>query len=772
MLNGRAVLCLKICVLLQILHGMSNPGYARGSVKGKVTERGSGRPLSGIIISSEHNSIITKSDTAGYFELPGLIGDGMYTLRAAGEGFAVIEKKVTLSDTESDQFVKIEMNELNVIWNDVTVSSGNSDTKITGISAARLDAADMKYTPGTLQDVVRAVQILPGVAQPDPLRNDLLVRGGGPSENLYIVDGFQIPNINHYGSLGATGGPASYINPDYVRDITFSTGGFGAQYGGKMSSVMEISMRNTAGGGRNTKLILAASQVGLSTEGTLSSGADYFLSVRRSYMDLVFKSYGFDYAPRYYDAYGKVNFKLSNDDNVSLLFLGTYDDLAIFKPINSNDSKDYNKDVYSASYQKSYTYGISYSHTFGSGMINLSFNRNYMNFESVPNVVLLNNSHETENILSGKIIYRPTDNDELDFGISGASVLTSYDIRFITTYKTDAVPRKYTTPLGDIILNSGLIQKKASAKAGIYMQYSKKLTERLRTSAGIRCDYYDALIEKPVLSPRFMLQYALSDNTDISYSTGTFYQAPSYIWIAASDINSLKHIKSEQHIFTINYDYSKNSTVRFETFYKKYSDYPVSTIRPYLSMANIGSRFSGKDEGFASFGLETLVSQGSGDTHGGEFTMEKKFPDDGISLLLTSAYCRAYYTALDGIRRPAAADQIWNFRILASVDLGYSWNAAIKFRYSGGAPLTPYNSDGTQNLEDYNTGRYAPNHALDIRINKNWEFGIFNLNTFIDVLNVYNRKNKTYIYWDHEKGRIADNKVIGILPTVGVNIEF
>lgn len=768
MLNGRAVLCLKICVLLQILHGMSNPGYARGSVKGKVTERGSGRPLSGIIISSEHNSVITKSDTAGYFELPGLTGDGMYTLRAAGEGFTVIEKKVTLGDIESDQFVKIEMSELNVIWNDVTVNSGNSDTKITGISAARLDAADMKYTPGTLQDVVRAVQILPGVAQPDPLRNDLLVRGGGPSENLYIVDGFQIPNINHYGSLGATGGPASYINPDYVRDITFSTGGFGAQYGGKMSSVMEISMRNTAGGGRNTKLILAASQVGLSTEGNLSSGADYFLSVRRSYMDLVFKSYGFDYAPRFYDAYGKVDFRLSKNDNISLLFLGTYDDLAIF-----NKSDDYSSDVYSANYQQSYTYGISYSHLIRNGIIKLSFNKNYLNFESVPNVVLYNTTFETENNLSSKLIYKPSDNDEIDAGFSAVSVYTNYDIQFITVQtKTPDNKRYYFTPFGKIYLNSELYKKQYSFMSSAYIQYRRNLSNKVIISSGLRCDYNDALTEKPVLSPRFMFQYMLDDSISISYSTGYFYQAPSYIWIASSEKNSLEHMKSVQHVLAVNYNYNKNLTIRLEGFYKKYSHYPVSTIRPYLSMANIGSRFSGKDEGFASFGLETLVSQGSGDTHGGELTVEKKFPEDGISLLLTSAYCRAYYTALDGIRRPAAADQIWNFRILASVDLGYSWNAAIKFRYSGGAPLTPYNSDGTQNLEDYNTDRYAPNHALDLRVNKNWEFGFFTLNTFIDVQNIYNRKNKTYIYWDTKINKLADNKVIGILPTIGINIEF
>lgn len=767
MLNGRAVLCLKICVLLQILHGISNPGYARGSVKGKVTERGSGRPLSGIIISSEYNSAITKSDTAGYFELPGLTGDGMYTLRAAGEGFAVIEKKVTLSDTESDQFVKIEMNELNVIWNDVTVSSGNSDTKITGISAARLDAADMKYTPGTLQDVVRAVQILPGVAQPDPLRNDLLVRGGGPSENLYIVDGFQIPNINHYGSLGATGGPASFINADYVRDISFSSGGFSAQYGDKISSVMEISLRNTPDMEHRNKLILAASQFGLNTEGHLGNSGSYYLSVRRSYLDLVFRSYGFTYAPRYYDAYGKVIITPGKNDQISVLFLGTFDDLAIF-----DKSDNYSSPVYSASYQKSFTAGISYSRLFNNGYLRIGFNRNYLNFESVPNPTLYNSSFETENILSGKIVYKPTVNDEIEAGVLINSVYTSYDIQFETQTKATGLHKKYVTPFGIILLRDALDNKQSFNKSGAYIQYNKTMFSRLNTSLGLRADYSNALKEQIAISPRFMLQYNFTETDNIAFNTGIYYQSPSYIWLAASDQNSLEYIKAIQYILSLNHRYASNTSSRLELFYKKYSDYPVSMIRPYLTMANTGSKFSGKDEGFASFGLEPLTSRGTGEAYGAEYTIERSFPEEGINLLFTSTYCRTFYVALDGIKRPGSFDQVWNIKVLASADLGKAWNAALRFRYAGGAPMTPYNSDGTQNIEKYNSARFEVNHALDARIYRVWNLGSLVLNTYIDIQNVYNRKNRSYMRWDYETGQVARDQVIGILPTVGVNIEF
>ena len=173
------------------------------------------------------------------------------------------------------------------------------------VSVQRLSFEEIRRSPGGFEDVVRAVAVFPGVAQVSAGRNDLIVRGGAPSENIYVVDNLEIPNINHFGTQGSGGGPLSYINLDFVRETSFSTGGFGARYGDRLSSVLTIDLREGRTDRLGGKATISATQFGLNLEGPIGENGTFLVSARRSYLDLIFRASGFSFVPEYWDFFAR-----------------------------------------------------------------------------------------------------------------------------------------------------------------------------------------------------------------------------------------------------------------------------------------------------------------------------------------------------------------------------------------------------------------------------------------------------------------------------------
>ena len=185
---------------------------------------------------------------------------------------------------------------------------------------------EIRRFPGGFEDVVRTVSTLPGVAiNASGGRNDLLVRGGGPSENLYIINNIEVPNINHFGTQGNSSGSLSFVNLDFVDNITFSTGGFKARYGDKMSSVLELKMTEGRNDRFGSKLLVSATQYGLNFEGPVTDRGNFIFSARQSYLDLIFKAAGLPFVPVYTDFNFLAHYDLSPRDKLFFLGLSAID---------------------------------------------------------------------------------------------------------------------------------------------------------------------------------------------------------------------------------------------------------------------------------------------------------------------------------------------------------------------------------------------------------------------------------------------------------------
>jgi len=738
---------------------------SKGTIIGIVEDEVTKESIPGVNILVVGTNYGAATNLEGKFKITGL-EIGSYQIKVSAIGYNTLQKSDIIVNSARPTTVLIHLTQSFIEIEGVSVKAGYFEMDPSEIgSIANLNYEEIRRTPGGFEDVVRALSVLPGVAQASAGRNDLVVRGGAPSENLYVVDGFIVPNINHFGNQGATGGPISYINLDFVREASFSTGGFSSLYGDKLSSVLSISLRegrNDKFGGKGT---ISASQFGLNLEGPLGQKGNFIFSARRSYLDFIFNAAGFNFVPEYYDVLSKLTFNLDSNNKFSYLFIGAFDKVKF----NNNNSEDiYENSRILGSDQNSYITGLSYRHLFMNGFFNISISRNFTDYNSsqrdtLLNPIFLNLSHEGENELKGDLVYKLSHNSEINFGSSLKLIKFSTDIKL----------QSYFTSFGEKLNITAISAAKNYSKIGLYLQYSSSLFNRIRLNLGARSDYFSGINTKMYLSPRFSLIYMLSDEAQINFSAGIYHQSPSYIWLVADETNkNLKAVQVNQ--FILGYERNLNDDLRLkvEGFLKDYKNYPTSTLRPYLVLANTGAGFGGGDDNFASFGLETLISKGTGKVHGVEFSLQKKSSDTPYYGVLSLTWSESFFTALDGIKRPGSYDQRWIINFTSGYIFNKKWEASIKFRFATGNPYTIFNTDGSQSVENYNSNRLGSLHSLDIRVDRRWDFDGWSLITYLDIQNIYNRKNTNTIRWDYRKGEIDNQSSIGILPSIGISLEF
>ncbi len=752
-------------LLLLLLLPKTISAQSGGIITGRVIDAVTREPLIGANVIIPGTGIGAATGENGFYKISNLRADS-YQLKASSIGYTSVIKTDIIVTNSRPAEIDFELNEAVIKFQGVTVSSDYFTQNPLEVNSVRnFSYEEIRRTPGGFEDVVRALSVLPGVAQADAGRNDLIVRGGAPSENLYLVDGIPVPNINHFGTQGATGGPLSFINLDFVKGTSFSTGGFPVLYGDKISSVLSINLRDGRKDKLGGKATISASQFGLDLEGPVSQNSSFIFSARRSYLDFIFKAAGFGFVPEYYDLLSKYDLKISNNNSLSILFIGAFDRVKFFN--NSADQR-YDNSRILGSNQNQYVAGISYRSLFKDGFLNLTLSRNFTDYNSVQkdsmlNPLFTNISNEAENSLRADLTYKLSPASEIN---------TGSEIKFIQ-FGADILSPEFVTTFGDTLSRTSLNETKNYIKLAAYLNYNILIFERLNANFGVRLDYFSPLKHNLYLSPRFSASYMFDELTNINFSTGIYYQSPSYIWLAEKgNSKSLKDIKAAQYVLGFDRKLREDLQLKLEGFIKKYSDYPASLERPYLVLVNTGAGFAGADDNFASFGLETLISAGWGTARGVELSLQKKMSDIPLYGIVSLTYSKSDYISLDGIERTGSYDQPWIFNIAGGYKFNEKWEASFKFRYSTGKTYTPFNTEGTQSVANYNSARLNSNNSLDIRVDKRWYLDQWTLITYIDVQNIYNHQNETNVRWDPRTQSPKVNKSIGILPSIGISAEF
>lgn len=735
-----------------------------GSLAGRVLSKMNEKPLVGVTVRllGTNFGAITRSD--GTFRIDN-IPPGVYAVQFTYVGYETYVNANTTVPSGKTVTLEIYLTESVIRLEGAEVRSSYFIKKAETVTSTQtLNSEDIRRAPGVQEDVLRATQLLPGVAVTSAGRNDLIVRGGAPFENLYVVDNIEVPNINHFGSQGTGGGPLSIINIDFIREVSFSAGAFGAKYGDKLSSITNISLRNGNEEQFGGKATLSATGFGLNLEGPINSTGSFLFSARRSYLDLIFQAAGFGFIPEYWDFHAKYNQRLNSTNSISFLTIGA---IGSVKLNNDDADKRFENSRVAVPTQKQYFSGLTWKHLFENGYTTVTLGQtltDYSTFQNDSNLVkiLKNDSREAETSLRTDVDIMLAKNSQLTFGnqLKWATRL-KYDIFIAGFFRTDdkGIPQTFSIDTNF-----------RTYKNATYISLTQGIGQ-MKFTLGGRLDYISYVKDKWLLSPRISILYQINDVSAISLSGGQYYQSPSKIWLVGAPQNDkLKAIRAEQIVLAYDHTPLQDVKVQVEVYHKWYSNYPARLWRPYAVLAPTGFDDASND---IPFGLEPIVSEGKGYSRGFEIFVQKKLSEIPLYGLMSFTLSESKFKSLKGGYRPSTYDSRVIFNLAAGYRFNQEWELSSKFRIASGQPTTPYLPNGQRDWENYNLGKRFPTfHALDLRVDKRWNFTKYTLITYVDIQNLYGRKNVSTVRWNPRTQSIEYGRSIGVLPSIGVSFEF
>ncbi len=758
----RSLAAFKIVLLTATLSGYA----ATGQLAGTVIDANTGATVPFSTVQIVGTTLGTVADSAGSFTVT--VDAGTISILATALGYQPrVVSDIVISPVRPAVVRIVLIPDAAVIAERITVRPDFFDRATDApLSTTSQSAEEIRRLPGGFEDVVRAISIVPGVAQTTQGRNDLIVRGGAPSENLYLIDNIEVNNINHFGTQGSAGGPISFINLDFVDNTTFSAGGFGARYGDRLSSTLAINLRDGRRdrfGGRAT---ISATRFGIDAEGPLGERGSFVVSARRSYLDLIFRANGFEFVPEFWDFLARAELEPTPRDKFSLLAIGAINNVRLFND-EADDRFDNSRRLDND--QNQAVTGVSWRRLLGSGFITTTLSQTFVDYEFTQRDSLLTPFFVTESTeldialrVDGQFQVSPE--TELWFGVQGK----------IQRADGDLLLRDFADPYSDFTDTFNIEQPfdTTGTKLAVYTQLSQRLGS-LTLTAGVRGDYFSLIDAEPEVAPRLSASWEVASPIRLSVSAGRYYQAPSIIWIAANEFNrGLRQMGTDQVVAGIEIRLRDDTKFRVEGYYKDYFDYATSIERPYLVMANSGGDFGGSEEGFASFGLDSLVSAGEGRAYGVEFFLQKKLSEIPCYGQMSLTIGQVEYAGIDGIYRDGSFDQRVIFNIGGGYIFNERWEVSTKFQISTGRPYTPFEADGSRSIERYNSVRLGPSHALDLRVDRRWFFGGWVLTTYLDLQNVYARSQPEIPFYNVRTGQAETEDGLGLLPSIGITAEF
>lgn len=774
-------------VLLSILNSLLIPMLLlgqTGKVIGVIYDADSKEALIGANIDVLGQPFGASTGEDGSF-IVDKIPVGSYRIEVSFIGYVSQVFTDVIIRSSKPAVLNIELKPQNIETESIVVSAGYfNEEKLTQPSVINLQREEIRRFPGGFEDIVRTVTVLPGVSiNPDGGRNDLLVRGGGPSENLYIVNNIEVPNINHFNTQGSSSGSLSFINTDLIKDVKFSTGGFSARYGEKMSSILELNLAKGRSDRLGGKALVSATQFGLNVEGPFSSNGSFMFSARKSYLDLIFKAAGLPFIPVYTDFNFIANYKLSAANSLSWISLLALDNVE--RNLDNLENRTKNARLLD-NQQNQFINGLNWRHLSDNGYSDVTLSATLFSYR-----------------------FRQADNDRVEYFRSNADEL-AYAFKALNFTKiTKSINLRYglkaklfnnnnTTTFADSIQDRngrrvsiydvGLVQSQKVDKwyqtYAAFLETDWDVNSQLNLNLGLRFNYYNSLDQPYYLAPRLGLKYQLNEKHSIKLNYGDYYQSPSNVWLVNKNNQSLKALRNQMSV--IGWDYLIREDVRFtaELYYKNYSQLPTGILpgqSDWLVMSNTGASYGGAEDNFQSFGYYDLVSQGSGEAYGFELLLQKKFSDIPLYGKASFSYGKSEVTAKNGKTYPTQFDQRYILNLSAGYKFGANWEVSGKFRLFSGLPYTPVykptqnplNPGFIQNLpEEYLSKRLDIGHHLDLRVDRYFNFESWTLITFLDIQNIYNFKVPVRPRYDFAEDVIKRSNSIGLLPSVGISAEF
>lgn len=773
-----------------------------GVVKGRVVDATNNEPLPFVNVVVMGTTIGATTDLDGNFQIFGL-QPGFVKLSASFVGYSnAISSDIEISNANVAN-IEISLQETSTEIKEArVVASPFRKTEESPVSLRSIGVSEIETNPGANRDISKVIQSFPGVASTPAFRNDVIIRGGGPSESVFYLDGIEVPNINHFATQGASGGPVGILNADFIREVKYYSGAFPSNRGDALSGVLEFNQVD--GNSERTKFqaTLGASELSATFDGPIGEKTTYIASVRRSYLQFLFGVLELPFLPTFNDIQFKVKTKIDQKNEITFIGLGAIDHNELNLGIkNPDEQQQYILNQLPTNDQWTYTLGGVFKHYHNTGNFTVALSRNmldnestkyFQNDESNPdNLTLDYKSWEIENKLRVENSNR-INTFKLVYGANVDLVRYTNDTYQKRFFNGQLFEINYNTDLGLI-------------KYGMFAQISRNfLASDLVISFGTRFDgnNYSSEMQNPLdqFSPRLSVAYNFSDVLSLNANVGRYFQLPPYTSLGfkpnnvlVNQNNGLKYIRADHYIAGFEYRPSQMIQFTLEGFFKDYANYPFS-VNDSVSLANKGADFG-------VLGDEEVTSTSRGRAFGVELLARinnQKNLNGNISYTLVRS---EFIDEKTGNFIPSTWDSRNLLTVFATYKMKKSWSIGGKWRFVGGLPYTPYDLEKSSLVQawdalggpylDYsrfNTERFASFHQLDLRIDKAFYLKKITAKFYIDIQNVYNfqaeqsdiivrEKDNAGNYLTTNSGtnyvlRSVKNTTGTVLPTVGIIIEL
>lgn len=718
-----------------------------GTIAGYVKDIKTQEALIGVSVSLEGTTLGSVTDVEGYYKITG-IPTKTYNVKAAYVGYETQIKYNVVLTSGNTEFVNFQLDEKsNTLKEAVVYTNPFKKSNMAPVSVQSLSTEEIKSYPGGNNDIAKVVQSLPGVSGSVGFRNDVIIRGGAPNENVYYLDGIEIVNINHFATQGSAGGPVGMINVSFVEDVSLSTGGFNARYDNPLSGVLQFNQRTGNPEKHQGNFRLSASEVALTMDGPINKKTTYIVSARRSYLQLLFKLINLPFLPSYWDFQYKVNHKIDSRNELNFIGLGSIDNFKFNPPQKSDfdteESYLENLSILDAipKYgQWTATNGVQWKHNFKTGYLNLALSQNYLDNSAIK----YRENIEADSLLTLK--YRSAE-DETKLRLE----VNQFKNKWRFSYGSNLIYSFYLNQTFNKQIPGVVIDYETRFhmfRFGLFGNATINLmNEKLKLNGGIRMDgntfTNNGLQLWRTISPRITASYAVRKDFNINASLGRYFKVAPYTVLGFKDKNGnfankgVDYIASNQAVLGFEYLRGRSSRFTLEGFYKYYTNYPVSMANG-ISLANLGGDFG-------IVGNEAVNSTGKGETYGFELAYQQKFNGNYYAIAAYTFYY-SRFSGTNGKLIPSA----WDNRHLISLTGGYkfgkNWEIGVRYRFLGGAPYTPIDTIASLNayllrgsgVLDYaqlNSLRLKPFNQLDIRIDKKWNFKKWSMNLYLEIQN-------------------------------------
>ena len=736
-------------------HPSASVAKPSGSIAGWIRDTATDRPLSGVNVYLVGTARGVASDSAGHFCVS-QVPVGLYNLRFSRVGYTPLVKTQVLVKPGRTCVVHARLQALPAELDAVVVRPDYfARDPQSAASTVRLEAQELHRIPGAMGDVFRATMSAPGVSSVEDQINDLVVRGGDPVGNLVLWEDIELAHSSHFAPLGRTGGLVSLIDMRLVEEAEICGASFPGQYGECLSAVVDLRLRKPNPTNLTGSLDLGIPNVGCVIEGPIGSRCAAMLSYRAGYLDLIKKRITLAAAPRYQDVQGKVEYQLNSNQELALAGIGGRARIEIKDPADRSTGRDYvNLET------DQYTTGLNWKALWTDrvrSLVTASYGRRdfHATVKDTVDGDLLHkdDSWETTTGLKGQLHFVPDASKWLTLGGSVKQIKFRHKTWIkATTY--------YDTDLNQVSIFPELDRnvRDHARRWAVFAQFTWQPDRALSLKPGVRYDYCDYTAQGN-LDYRFGVNYQWTHNTSLSLSTGSFHQTPALTQLTLDPQNrELKSIFARHYVVGLEHLFGESLKSTLEFYQKEYRYWPVS-----------------RDDS-----TRVLVSKASGDARGLDLSLHKKLTGR-VHAVLKYSLSRTRFKEPD---KPEY-DSVYDSRHVTDLTVGYRpserWEISARWRFASGRPYTPVlrrepvgddEWDAVYDDVHPNSERYPDYHRLDVRWCWRKSFERWNLVTFLEVENLYDRENVWQYVWSRKHGEHDTLRQFALHPLGALSIEF